>query len=98
VQGAISVRRRIPQAVFVFLAPPSRDHLLRRLSARHTESQADLARRYADAEYEMAQMPRYDYCVVNADDDLAGAVHAVSCIVSAERLRIDRQPIEFSAG
>ncbi len=91
VQGAIAVRRRIPQAVFIFLAPSSPEVLRNRLSARNTESQEELDRRLADAEIELAQMPHYDYCVVNMDDDLRATVQSVSCIVAAERLRIDRQ-------
>lgn len=95
VQGAIAVRRRIPQAVFLFLAPPSPEQLVERLGSRQTESREELARRARDAAYEMAQMPHYDYCVVNHDQDLAGTVANVACVISAERLRIYRQPIDL---
>jgi guanylate kinase len=97
VQGAIAVRRRLPQAVFLFLAPPTPEHLVERLSSRHTESPDELARRIADASYELAQMPHYDYCVVNHDHDLKKTVADVACVISAERLRINRQPIDLSA-
>jgi guanylate kinase len=96
VQGAIAVRRRLPQAVFLFLAPPTPQHLVERLGSRHTESPDQLARRLRDASYELAQMPHYDYCVVNHDDDLDGTVADVACVISAERLRINRQPIDLS--
>jgi guanylate kinase len=43
----------------------------------------------------MDQMPRYDYVVVNRDDDLETAVQSVACIITAERLRIHRQPIDL---
>ncbi len=95
VQGAIAVRRRIPQAVFLFLAPPSPEHLVDRLDSRRTESKQELARRARDASYEMAQMPHYDYCVVNHDHDLEGTVANVASVISAERLRINRQPIDL---
>jgi guanylate kinase len=95
VQGAIQVRRRLPQAVFIFLAPPSMDDLIARLTARHTESEEELRRRVADATFEMAQMPHYDYLVVNKEQGLGDAIHAVGCIMSAERLRIHRQPIRL---
>jgi guanylate kinase len=98
VQGAIAVRRRIPQAVFLFLAPPSPEHLVERLGSRHTESKQELARRVRDASYELAQMPHYDYCVVNHEDDLEQAVANVACVISAERLRINRQPIDLASG
>jgi len=97
VQGAIQVRRRIPQAVFVFLAPPSREDLIRRLTARHTESPEELKRRIHDANFEMEQMPHYDYVIVNKADDLGGAVGELACVITAERLRTLRQPIVLTS-
>ncbi len=93
VQGAMQVRRRFPQAVFIFLAPSSMHDLMARLRSRHTESPEECKRRVADAQFEMAQLPQYDYQVVNHDDDVAGAVESVACIITAERLRLHRQPI-----
>jgi len=95
VQGAMQVRRRIPQAVFIFVAPPSLDHLVARLKARHTEALSELDRRLEDARFEMAQMPRYDYVVVNRDDDTGAATQSVQCIIAAERLRTNRQPVDL---
>jgi guanylate kinase len=95
VQGAIQVRRRLPQAVFIFLAPPSLEDLTRRLRARHTESPEELDRRFSDARFEMRQMLQYDYLVVNREDNLEEAVANVACIISAERLRIQRPRIEL---
>jgi guanylate kinase len=96
VQGAMQVRRRFPQAVFIFLAPVSFEDLVERLEQRKTEFGAELERRISDARFEMDQMPRYDYVVVNRDDDLASAVESVACIITAERLRIHRQPIDLA--
>jgi guanylate kinase len=95
VQGAIQVRRRFPQAVFIFLAPVSFDDLVARLEQRRTEFGEELERRISDARFEMDQMPRYDYVVVNRDDDVETAVESVACIITAERLRIHRQPIDL---
>jgi guanylate kinase len=95
VQGAIQIRRRVPQAVFIFIAPPSVADLVQRLSSRHTESAAELERRIRDAEFEMAQLPSYDYLVVNREGGLAEAAQRVACIISAERMRIHRQPIDL---
>jgi guanylate kinase len=95
VQGALQVRRRFPQAIFIFLAPPSLEGLLERLRQRHTESAQELARRQRDAHFEMAQLPQYDYVVVNNDADLDATVGQVECIVIAERLRLHRQPIDL---
>lgn len=90
VQGARQVRRRIPQAVYVFLAPPTFEELSERMRHRHTESPADLERRLRDARYEMEQMPQYDYLVINRRDELDRAVGNLACIIEAERLRIHR--------
>jgi guanylate kinase len=96
VQGAIQVRRRLPQAVFMFVAPSSLEELIQRLQSRHTESKAELERRVRDARFEMEQLPHYDYVIVNRREDLDDAVDQMSCIVTAERLRAHRQPIELS--
>jgi guanylate kinase len=93
VQGAIQVRRQLPQAAFIFLAPPSLVDLMRRLALRQTEDEAESRRRLQDAEFEMAQMPQYDYVVVNQFEDVEDAARTVACIITAERHRIQRQPI-----
>jgi guanylate kinase len=95
VQGAMQVKRLLPQAVYIFLTAPSFDDLVDRLRYRHTESGEELARRIQDAKFEVAQMPQYDYCVINRLHGLSTAVDDVACIISAERLRVHRQPISF---
>lgn len=96
VQGAMDVRHRIPQAIFVFLAPPSLPELIRRLKDRHTELPDDLERRIRDASFEMEQLPRYDYAVVNGSEGAEKAAQSIACIIDAERLRTHRQPITLS--
>jgi guanylate kinase len=71
VQGARSVRREMPAAFLLFLVPPNRDELRRRLAARGTEDPAEIARRQADAEIEMGYSDQYDAVVVNEDLDRA---------------------------
>lgn len=83
VQGARQVRRRMPSARFVFLLPPSRRELERRLRARGTESEEVVARRLEIAARELREVFRYDYAVVN--DRLDRAVADVLAIVRAER-------------
>jgi guanylate kinase len=95
VQGGLQVKRRLPQAVFVFLAPPSLDELLGRLKGRHTESADELARRTRDAYFEMAQRDAYDYVIVNQDYCVGRAAEQLKCIVTAEKIRIHRQPIDL---
>jgi guanylate kinase len=73
VQGAGWVRSRMPDAVLIFLRPPSEEELARRLRARGTENEEQLARRLAVARDEIAQAGRFDHVVVNDDVDRAAA-------------------------
>jgi guanylate kinase len=71
VQGAEQVRKLAPDALFIFIAPPSMEELGLRLKKRKTESDKDLAARREIAKTEMSYRPRYDYVVVNDDVDRA---------------------------
>jgi guanylate kinase len=71
--GARQVRRAMPDARLVFLAPPSAQELVTRLSGRGTESDADLGARLARAEHELAAADEFDRVVVNTDVDKAAA-------------------------
>jgi len=77
-QGALQVKMKMPEAILIFIAPPSFDALLERLKGRATESDEEIARRVAAAEAEMAVKGEYDHVVVN--DDLQTAVREVEAI------------------
>jgi guanylate kinase len=79
VQGAAEIRRRIPDAVLIFLTPPSREELVRRLKARGTQGEEDFGRRVSGAEREMEEAARFDHVVVN--DDLERVVEEVAGIL-----------------
>jgi len=83
VQGARQVRERAPDAVLIFLAPPSMEELERRLRSRGTEDEARLALRLATARAEMAQRPWFDHVVVN--DRLDQATAQVEAIIQGSR-------------
>ena len=87
VQGALQVQHRFPDAVFIFIAPPTMDALLQRLRARQTEIGAELERRIHDTLFEMDQQHHYHYSVINQDDDIDGTMHNVCCVITAERMR-----------
>lgn len=89
VQGALQVKSRYPDAVLVFVMPPSREELQRRLTERNTESAAVIAQRMKMAEDEMASATGYDYILVN--DRLEQTVAALACILTAEKHRTHRQ-------
>jgi guanylate kinase len=89
VQGGASVRRARPNAVSVFIYPPSLDALRRRLQGRATEADSEVQRRLGNAPGELAQWREYDYLIVN--DDLETAFQRLLAIVDAERARVSRQ-------
>jgi guanylate kinase len=88
-EGARQVRRRYPDAVHVFVLPPSGEELVSRLKQRRTESEEALRRRMEHAAVEFAAVTEYDYAVIN--QDLDRAVAAVNAIIDAESLRVRRQ-------
>jgi guanylate kinase len=86
VQGGVSIRQIDPEAVLVFLAPPSWDELERRLRRRATDDPAAVERRLAIARREMEAAPHYDYLIIN--DDVEAAVDRLRAVILAERQRI----------
>ncbi len=65
VQGAIAVKKAYPEAVLIFIMPPSREELLHRLAKRRSESLDEISLRLKNAEDEMAHSGEYDHCVIN---------------------------------
>ena len=88
VQGAATLKRLVPEAVFIFLTVPSEEELVQRLSKRRTESPDSLRLRIATAREELRRIPEFDYVVVNHDDRLAEAVQDVIGIIRAEHCRV----------
>lgn len=87
-QGARSVRAALPEAVLVFVAPPSIDALRDRLTGRNTESDDALKRRLRSAQTEFEHIGMFAYLIVN--DDLAEATDALEAVYLAERQRTTR--------
>lgn len=85
VQGAAQVRQRMPEAVTVFILPPSYDVLERRLRGRAEDDEAEIRLRLAAAGREIHAFARYDFAVVN--DDLDACVEALKTIIRAARFR-----------
>jgi guanylate kinase len=89
IEGARQVRRRMPNAVQVFVLPPSAEILAERLRARDTETPAARRIRLSRAADELLAVGEYDYVVIN--EDLGNAVSAVGAILDAESRRVSRQ-------
>ena len=90
VQGGRAVKAIFPEAVLVFLIPPSMDCLSRRLKQRGLETDDQIHRRLIKARTEMKYLPAYDYGVENDDGKQQLTVDAIRGIITAERRRISR--------
>lgn len=88
VQGSRQVRKMFPDALLVFVLPPSAEELYRRLSARASEDPEERGRRLRNARRELEAVPEFDYVVVN--DDLERAYARLEGIVRAEWARVSR--------
>ncbi len=93
-QGAATIKKVIPQAVFIFLMPPSIEELDTRLKQRRTEPPFDLALRLKTAEKEIKKLPLFDYIVVNRQDEVGRVVTEIEAIITAEKHRV--KPREIS--
>lgn len=93
VQGALQIKKSFPDAVLIFLSPPSIGELKNRLKNRQTEadSQIELRLQYIDTEFKTA--PEYDYFIVNQEIDLTCS--KIECIIHAEKCRVLRQESNF---
>lgn len=81
IQGASQVKEQMPEAITVFIAPPSWQELVRRLEGRGTENAAEMQRRLATARVELEAQDRFDHVVVN--DDVAKCAQSVVELLSA---------------
>ncbi|MEG3132238.1 guanylate kinase [Rouxiella sp. T17] len=90
-QGAKQIRERMPHARSIFVLPPSKDELDRRLRGRGQDSEEVIAKRMAQAVAEITHYVEYDYLIVNDDFDLA--LLDLKTIIRAERLRLGRQKL-----
>lgn len=88
VQGALQVKRRMPEGVFIFLAPPNMRELESRIVNRGTDSSEVIAKRMDKARDELQLMTQYDYVVEN--DEVSRAVERILTIIKAEHLKVDR--------
>ncbi len=94
-QGARQIRRALPEAISIFILPPSRSALLARLHERGEDDEATIERRTRAAREEIAHYAASDYLVVNDDFEVAAA--DLRAIVSAERLRTAVQRLRLAA-
>ena len=89
VNGAAQIRKKMPEAVSIFIMPPSFAELKRRLSGRGTESEELIQKRLNSALGEIKRAVEYDYIVVN--EDIAAAADDIMSVILSSRLKTDRQ-------
>ena len=89
VQGAAKVRSRCPDALFIFIIPPSFEELSRRLHRRNTDSEDVIAGRLEKARVEFREIPNYDYLVIN--DKVSGAVAEIEAVLTAAECRVNNR-------
>jgi guanylate kinase len=95
VQGAAEMRRLVPRAVSIFLAPESAATLLQRLKHRKTDDPAELMTRFATATRELLAAPEFDYVVFNEQDRIDKALDEISAVVQAELCRTGQLEIHL---
>ena len=101
VQGAAQVKEKLPESVAIFILPPSRQELERRLRSRAQDSEEEIARRLAKAREEIAAFGKYyDFCVVNEDVERAGCeaqaiVTALRCSTARRRASVNQLLASF---
>ncbi|QUH21687.1 guanylate kinase [Alkaliphilus sp. B6464] len=86
--GALQIKERFEDAVFIFILPPSLEELKNRIIGRGTETLSDIEKRYGSAISEIKQVIKYDYAVVN--DDVTRAVKDIEAIIRAEKSKVLR--------
>lgn len=89
VNGAANIRKKLPQAVSIFIMPPTFSELERRLKGRGTESDEVIAKRMNEALAEIKRATEYDYIVVN--DNIDVAVDNINAVIQGHRLRLQNQ-------
>ena len=94
-QGAQQIRSKMPQSRSIFVLPPSKEELERRLRGRGQDSEEIIGRRMAQAVAEMSHYSEYDYLIVN--DEFNAALVDLKTIIRAERLRLGRQKLRHDA-
>jgi guanylate kinase len=93
VQGAATIHKLVPNAIFIFLSPNSEEDLVKRLTERKSETTEGLHLRIATARQEMKRINEFDYVVINADSEQSWAVNQVLAIIDAAHSQVKQEPI-----
>jgi len=95
VQGATTIKKILPQAVFIFLMPPSVEELERRLKQRRSESSLDLALRLVKASEEVRSLALFDYVITSYQGKINDVISQIHAIVIAEKCRVKPREVQL---
>jgi len=95
VQGAATIKKILPQAVFIFLMAPSMEALGKRLKRRRSESSDELALRLERAKEEIESLPLFDYVITSHQNKLDEVVSQIDAIVAAEKRRVKPRTVRL---
>ena len=96
VQGAATIRKAVPDAVLVFIQPPSMEELERRLRNRRSETPEELAVRLGKAEEEYSQLPLFDYVLTSHPNEVDDVVAQIRAIVVAEKSKVHPRSVHIA--
>jgi len=88
IQGALKIKEKFPEGIFIFILPPSMEELKNRIKKRGTETEEEIIKRFKSAYEELNYVSRYNYVVIN--DSIEEAVEKIKAIIIAEKCRVDR--------
>jgi len=88
IQGALKIKEKFPEGIFIFILPPSMEELKNRIKKRGTETEEEIIKRFKSAYEELNYVSRYNYVVIN--DSIEEAVEKIRAIIIAEKCRVDR--------
>ena len=95
VQGAETIKKKVPAAIMIFLTLPSVAEIEERLRSRAQDEEESVQRRLKDAIKELDELPKFDYVVVNERDRLDKTIATVEAILAAEHARVGRTPVSL---
>lgn len=95
VQGALTVRDKVPGAILIFITAESEAAMLARLTSRNTETEDELKLRIDTAREEFSQLDEFDYVVINRENGLDAAVDDILAIIQAEHCRVEPRKVSL---
>jgi len=95
IQGVATLKKLVPEAVFIMVVPPTKEDLKFRLKGRQTESPTEMRRRTEAVEEEIKQMHLFDYIIMNRHDEIEIAIADIKAIIAAEKCRATAREVNL---